>query len=248
MLCFGSFSISKREIIISIVILLIMLIIGFMISDAIEDSMLLEQQKYNLALQIDNDKSMFEYCMSTDVGDAFVYGTLKCLDPVTYDEIDGEYSYVKKVKEKHTKHTRTVTKTRVVNGKSQSYTTTETYWTWDTVSQQSKHANKISFIDVEFKYGDIDFPGASHVKTIKESSNIRYVYYGSPIETTGTIYARLENNTINDVSFHNNMNIEETHKYYTSSAEPVIFWIVWTVVTVAIIFGFIYIDNRWLED
>lgn len=96
MLDFGSFSISKREIIISIVILLLMLIIGFMISNSIEEAMLLEQQEYNLALQIDNDKSMFEYGMNTNVGNAFVHGTLKCLDPVTYDEIGGEYSYVKK--------------------------------------------------------------------------------------------------------------------------------------------------------
>lgn len=248
MLDFGGFSISKREILISVAIVAVMIIFGLMLHGSIEDSILLKHQEYNLALQIEDNKDMFEYGMRTNVGNAFVYGTLKCLDPVSFDEIDGEYSYIKKVKEKHTKHTRTVTKTRTVNGKTQTYTTTETYYTWDTVASWSNSATKISFIDVEFNYGDIDFPSPSHIKTIKESSKIRYVYYGSPIQATGTIYTELKNDTINNTSFHKNMSIEETLKYYTTSYALVFFWIGWVILTGIVVFVFIYFDNRWLED
>jgi hypothetical protein len=209
---------------------------------------MLKHQEYNLALQIDNDKNMFEYGMSTNVGNAYVYGTLKCLDPVTYDEIGGEYSYVKKVKERYTQHTRVVTYTVTVNGKPQTRTRTEIYWTWDAVDSWKKHANRISFVGVEFKYGEIDFPAASHIKTIKESSRIRYVYYGAPIETSGTLYAKLENNTINESEFHNGRTIEEVHKSHTSSGGLVLFWIGWSILIIAMVFGFVYIDNHWLED
>lgn len=248
MLDFDNFSISKREILVSIAIIAIMIIFGLMIHGSIEDSLMLKHQEYNLALQIDNNKDMFEYGMSTNIGNAFVYGTLKCLDPVTYEEIGGEYSYIEKVKEKYTMHIRTVTKTRVVNGKTQTYTTTETYWTWDRVDSWSKHANRISFIDVEFKYGEIDFPSSSYIETIQESGHIRYKYYGAPIEATGTIYTKLENKTINQTSFHNNQSIEQVHKYYTSSGSLVLFWIGWIILTGIIVVAFVYIDNRWLED
>lgn len=248
MLDFCDFSISWREVLISVVIIAVMIVFGLMIHGSIEDSIMLKNQEYNLALQIDNNKDMFEYGMSTNVGNAFVYGKLKCLDPVTFEEIGGQYSAVEKVKERYTQHQRTVTKTRTVNGKTQTYTEIEYYWTWDRVDSWQKHASRISFVDVEFKYGEIGFPPAYHVKTIKESSKIRYVYYGSPIESEGTLYTKLENNTINQSSFHRNRTIQETHKYYTSSGALVWFWIGWTILIGLLVFGFVYIDNHWLED
>jgi hypothetical protein len=245
---FNGFSISKRELLVSVIIIAVMAIIGIVIGGTIEESVQLKQQEYNLALHIDNDKDMFEYGMKTDIGNAFVYGTLKCLDPVTYDEIGGEYSYIEKVKERYTRHTRTVTKTRTVNGKTQSYTTTETYWTWDRVDSWSRSASKISFLDAEFAYGDIAFPSGTYIETIKESNKIRYKYYGSPTEVSGTLYAKLENNTISNTTFHANMSIAEAHDYYTSDSSLVIFSIIWFVITVLGVFVFIYVDNRWLED
>ena len=249
MLDFGDFSITWREVLISIVIISIMIVFGVMIHGSIEDALMLKHQEYNLALQIEDNKDMFEYGMSTNVGNAYVYGTLKCLDPVTFDEIGGEYSYVEKVKEKYTKHTRTVTETYTdADGDVHTRTKTETYYTWDPVDSWSKTATKISFLDVEFAYGKINLPGASHITTIKESSTIRYVYSGAPISATGTLYAKLENNTINQSSFHRGMTIEDVHKMHTSSSGLVLFWIGWTLLTGLLTFGFFYIDNHWLED
>ena len=249
MLDFGDFSISKREILISIAIIAVMIIFGLMIHGSIEDSIMLKNQEYNLALQIDNNKDMFQYGMQTNVGNAYVYGTLKCLDPVTFEEIGGAYSAVEKVKEKYTRHTRIVTETYTDSkGNVHSRTREEEYWTWDEVDRWSKRATKISFVDVEFDYGKIKFPSASCIKTIKESSKIRYVYYGAPIEATGTLYTKLENNTINESSFHRNWTIEQTHEYHTSSGALILFWIGWTLLIGLLVFGFVYIDNHWLED
>lgn len=249
MLDFGDFSITKREILISIAIICIMIIFGVMIHGSIEDSLMLKHQEYNLALQIDNDKDMFEYGMKTNVGNAFIYGTVKCLDPVTFEEIGGEYSSVKKVKERYTRHTRMVTKTRTLpNGQTQTYTEEEVYWSWDAIDSWNKYATRISFLDVEFDYGAISLGSQNYITTIKESSHIRYVYRGAPIERTGTLYTKLENNTINQSSFHGGMTIEQTHKYYTSSGALVWFWIGWTLLIGFLVFIFVYIDNHWLED
>ena len=249
MLDFGDFSITWREVLISIIIISVMIVFGVMIHGSIEDSLMLKHQEYNLALQVDSNKDMFEYGMKTNVGNAFVYGIVKCLDPVTFEEIGGEYSSVEKVKERYTRHVRIVTETYTdANGNVKTRTKEEVYWSWDRIDSWNKHANRISFLDVEFEYGEISLGGESYITTIKESSHIRYKYYGAPIEKTGTLYTKLENNTINQSSFHGGMTIEETHKYYTTSGALVWFWIGWVLLTGFLVCIFFYIDNHWLED
>ena len=142
-----------------------------------------------------------------------------------------------------------VTKTRTLpNGQTETYMEEEVYWTWDAIDRWSKCATRISFVGVEFDYGQISLPSAYHITTIKESSSIRYVYYGAPIETTGTLYARLADNTINESKFYNSWSIEQTHKHHTSSGGLVAFWIGWSFLIIICVCGFVYIDNHWLED
>lgn len=222
-----------------------MLILGFMIHGNINDALMLKQQEYNTALQIENDSDLFEYGMRTNVGNAFVYGDLKAIDTVTYPEIGGEYSYVEKVKERYTRHTRTV---NVYDEDGDVVgTREEEYWTWDRIDSWSKHSEKISFLDVEFDYGTIKFPHSSYIDTQHESSKIRYKYYGSPTECTGTIYTILENNTINETRFYNNYTIEETINVLESGGELFLFWFLWIMLTCSCVYGFYYLDNWWLE-
>jgi hypothetical protein len=243
-----SVTITKREILVSIIIICIMLALGFIIGDIIHDAEMEKQQEYNTAVEIDNNPSLFQYGMRTNIGKAFVYGTVQTVDPVTYPEVGGEYSYVKKVKERYTQHTRVVTKTRVVNGKTQSYTTTETYWSWDKIDEESKCATKITFLNTEFDYGTIELPSREHIDTIKESSRIRYVYYGAPIESTGTLYATLGDDTISEVEFYRNSTIADTKEHLTSGGGTIVFWMLWILLTGAFVVGFYAIDNKWLED
>lgn len=226
-----------------------MLLIGIVIHGNINDRLMLEYQKYNTALQIKNDSDLFAYGMRTNIGNAFVYGDLKAVDTVTYHEIGGEYLYVEKVKERYTMHTRTVTKTRTVNGKTQTYTETETYWTWDRVESENKKCKEISFCGVVFDSGKINLPSANYIDTIKESSHIRYKYYGTNTEFTGTIFAELKDNTIPDnTKFYNNADIEDTIKSFKSNWQLVLFWFGWILLIGGCIFVFYYIDNKWLED
>lgn len=125
--------ITKREVIASISIIAVMLIIGVIIHGNISEKIMDSNEKYNKAIKVE-DEELFKYGMRTSVGNAFVYGELEVLDPVTYSEVGGEYSYIEKVKEEYTMHTRTVTYTDS-NGKTQ--TETETYWTWDEVGSES---------------------------------------------------------------------------------------------------------------
>ena len=239
------FKITKREVLVSVIIVAVMLLIGIVIHSGINDALMLKYQKYNTALQIENDSDLFVYGMKTNIGNAFVYGDLKAVDPVTYDEIDGEYSYVEKVTERYTRHIRTITYTDN-NGKTK--TKTEEYWTWDVIHRESKQSTKITFLDVEFDYGTIEFPYFSHIDTQRESYYIRYKYYGSPSECVGTLYAVLNNDTINEADFYNNYTINETLDSLKTGWQLVLFWVIWILLIGGCVFGFYYIDNKWLED
>lgn len=239
--------ITKREIIASIVIISILLIIGFFISEDITNSQNDKDAEYIKATHIE-DTELFQYGMDTNIGNTFVYGDLIAADTVSYPEIEGEYMYVEKIKEKYTRHTRTVTKTKTVNGKQKTYTETEVYWSWDRVNKEDKTCKEITFCGITFPTNKFLIPSAGYLDTIKESSHIRYKYYGTPVKHTGTIYTYLSDGTIPDnTQFHENMTIEELLESYTSHIGNILFWIFWIGLIVAVVFGFYYLENNWLE-
>lgn len=235
--------ITKREILASVSIVAVMLLIGFLISGKIQNSIMDNNERYNKAVKIE-DEELFRYGMDTNVGDAFVYGDLKAVDTVTYPELGGEYMYVAKIKERYTMHTRVVTHS---NGKT-TYTTTETYWTWDRVGSEDVKCKEVSFCGVNFASNKIDLPDDDYIDTIKESSNVRYKYYGVGTEYKGTIFTDLRDKTISDsTSFYNNLTIDETIEKLESDFPIIIFWIFWIGLIGAAVYGFYYLDNEWLE-
>lgn len=240
--------ITKREILFSVVIICVMLIFGFIISDKINDSMMEQHQEYNTALQINGDTELFQYGMRTNVGNAFVYGDLVAIDPVSYPEIDGVYASATRVTERYTRHTRTVTKTRTTSdGKTETYTEIEEYWTWDEIDRDRVHASTIAFLGVEFPYGTIDGFCESHITTIDTGYHLRDQYYGSKTNCEGTLYTSLSDGTIIKPKFYENRTIEDTIQRLESKAGLVGFWVLWIILICGCVYGFYYLDNRWLE-
>lgn len=239
----NNFEITKREILGSIIIGAALLIIGFFISTVINEHQMDQNEKYNKAVKID-DSEMFEYGMRTNVGNAFVYGNLEAVDPVTYTEIGGEYMYIKKEKERYTRHCRVV---RYKSGETY-HTRTEYYWTWDYVDHESKKSKKVNFCGNTFSIKKIDIPSSDKIKTIKKSSRIRYVYYGVPAKCIGTIFTELKNGTIADNNvFYKDMTIEETNNEFQRNAVLPLFWTGWVILSCFIIYGWFYLKNDWLE-
>lgn len=237
--------ITKREVIASISILAIMLMLGIVIGGKITEIQQDNNSRYTKAVKI-KDKELFVYSMNTDVGDAFIEGEFKAVDPVSYPELKGEYLLIKKVKERYTMHTRTVT-TRV-NGKT--HTRVETYWTWDQVDSETKQSSKVTFLDKEFNSSKFDLPSPEYLETQKESSHVRYKYYTYPTKTNVTVFAELKDgDMVSDkgIQVYNDYTIESLYEHLTSNFGIVLFWIVWAIVIGLCIYGFYYLDNSWLN-
>ena len=236
--------ITKREILASITIIALMLLIGVLLQGQLVELKMDANEKYNKAVKIESQE-LFRYGMDTNIGYAFVYGDLIALDPVSYPEIDGEYLSIEKVKERYTMHTRTVTYT--VDGKTK--TRTETYWTWDVVGRENKQAKRVEFKGIEFDSNKFNLPSESHLTTIKTSSHVRYKYYVSSTEHTGTIFGYLANKDIegNKVDFYKGLTIDETTEMLDSNVYLIIFWMFWIVLTGFAVYFFYYAENRWLH-
>lgn len=239
----GDFEITYREILASISIVAVMLLIGFVISGKISQIQDDKNAKYNKAVKIES-ADLFRYGMDTNVGNAFVYGELKAVDTVTYPEISGEYMYVEKEEEHYNRHTRTYTTT---DGKGHTKIHTEVYWSWDYAGSEDIQCKEVSFCGVVFDSNKIELPSADYIDTIKESSHVRYKYYGTKTKYTGTIFTKLKDKTISDSTRFYELSIEETKDKLERNIGIVFFWIIWIIVMVLAVFGFYYIDNEWLE-
>jgi len=239
------FEITKREIIASIGIFAVMLIIGTISSSEIHNSVLDKNREYTQALQIDSEE-LFRYGMLTDVGNAYVYGELNAVDTVSMPEIEGEWLWIEKVTEEYTRHEREV---RHEDDDGHVWYETEVYYTWDWIDSEEKHCKKITFLNVEFDSEKIEDPEDVYLDTqYKGWNDIRYVYYATPASAKGTIYTKLENNTISDKThFYQDKTIEEIYESDIRSYAVQLFWVGWIIFCLIIVFGFLYLDNQWLK-
>lgn len=241
---FGTWEITLREVLASLVIIAIAALIGVLISGAIRKNLSDNRAKYNKAIKINNDKDQFEYGMRTNVGNAFVYGELKAVDTVSWEHLKGKYMAITRVQEHYTMHTRQVYHS---DGKNGGYYTTEVYYTWDEIDRQYKGCKEITFCGVKFSANKIIFPSSYDKDTYRIDTDDRYIFYVVDKKYTGTIFTSLRDKTISDKSRFYVMNIQETYDYLTSNAPLYIFIVMWIILSGIGIGIFYYLDNDWLE-
>ena len=247
---FGDFTITFREILISIAITCILIGLGFFISDSIKNVINEANEKYYKSLKINNDEEMFKYAIKTNIGYTLAQGKVKAVDGVSIEDIDGKYFEIKKVKEEYTKHYREVEHTETIGNQTHTYYTTEEYWTWDYAGQEEFHVGKFNFLGVDFDYGTINFYNQSHKETKSGGYHIRYQYYVIPFEFDGTLFTYIDNNTINQNEFSINNTIENIIRAKENSVEGwnIAFCFFLIIFIGFIDFGYIYLDNNYLED
>lgn len=245
-----SWEITLRELIFSFLIVGVMAVVGYLISDAIKRSVHNNQLKYKQAIQIDNRPEQFAWAIDTDVGNAFANGPLKTIDPVKHEKLNGSWMKLVAKHQKYQMHTRVVTYTTTVNGKPRTRTRTETYWSWDTFKREIKTATTVSFLGVDIPYRKFSFIDSSDKRfTVSTGHNRRIVFVCTPTEMSGTIFTTIANKQISDnTPFYVSWNIDRTYKHYTNSCSVMIFWICWIALIIGILSIYFVAENNWLED
>ena len=248
---FENFKVTKRETLVAIAITLALIGLGIIISEAIKNNVNESNEKYYKALKINNDEEMFKYAIKTNVGYTLASGTIRSINGISIDELDGIYLSIKKVKEEYRKHYREEKHTRIKSdGTEEIYYTTEEYWTWDYVEEEKIHVDKFNFLGVDFDYDTIEFYNQSYNTTKEVEYHIRYEYYTISSEFEGTLFTYINNNTITQNKFSTNKTINEIVKSKEDDVNFInaIFWITWIIFITLIDFGYVYLENNYLED
>src|SRR6185312_805157 len=240
--------ITKREILISIVIVLLMLSVGFFISVNIHNNVSVGNEKYFKALKIDNNPDMFNHAINTEVGDIVSYGTFKANSAVSDSLIKGKYFSIIKIDEHYVMKTRIVTYTDA-NGNMQ--TRTETYWEWEEVKRSQYNTDSFSYLGKEFEYEKVKFKNHKYNKTVSKGllSNVRWEFRTIPVEFNASLYSMAEGKTITKNELYSGQSIEELIHQKEKGADNavVLFWIALMFVIVLVVGIFVAMDNKYIN-
>lgn len=265
-------TITKREILVCIPIVCILLCLGLFIDSKIIESNLLSNEEYTKALKIDNDNNMFKYAIDTNVGNVINYGEFKVNDGVKDSWLKNDYMYIKKITEEYRRHHRTVCSG---SGKTRSCHT-QTYYTWDNVHSIVNNVSNIKFSDVNFNFDDFKKYPIYRLELSKENvidslvnkiddnciyedkgwshhvGDKRYYYRVINKSFYGTVFGETKDNKFldkNELIIHDS-NIEDFMKSKDgwNLAVRIIYWILYLVMSGLAIYGYLYIDNDYLED
>jgi hypothetical protein len=241
------FQITKREILFSTIIVCVMIGFGVWISNPILKAASESALKTVSSVTV-SDANKFDYIRRTNVGDFLAEGTLHAVKPVTLPELDGNYMEIKKVKEKYTMHVQHYTTT---DGKGHTQHHTRTYWSWDVVHRDVYTADSVLFLGVKFALKNVNYSVPCEYKeTQKESSHIRYKYYVHPRSVKGVMVGVCDDKTYKELDFTNDTTIEKMIERADKrlNSAPVIFWVLWMLLTAGLVALFYYFENNWLED
>lgn len=247
---FENFTITKREVLISIVIIFLLTTIGLTISNSIENNIEEQNEKYYKALKVDYEEEKFKYAINTDLGYVLARGKVKAVEGVHIDDIEGTYLKIRKEREEYTRHTREVEHTETIGNQTHTYYTTEVYYTWDYVSKEEFNSKQFEFLGVIFNYGTLNFNNSKYKEIKNVSSDVRYVYYVIPDEFEICLFTNIKNNTINENKIYYDNNIENIieSKQCESKTAKIFFWIIWILMIIGIVGCFVYAENKYLED
>lgn len=241
------FEITKREVLVSIAIAFIMLALGFVISGNISSAIEESNEVYHKALKIE-DQDMYDHAKSIGVGNAFTFFSLDAVTPQSIERLDGEYLWIKRVYEEEHYKSRTVTK-KDADGKE--YTETEWYWEWDEEKTEYWSSPTVIFNGEEYPKDQFtNYPTNSHGYDYL-SLHRRYSYYTIPTHLEGSAYLNFGIGMINGkVRLASGMTVQDHYQYSLSNPAVgvTIFWVCWVIFGGFLIFGFYYLDNKWLED
>ncbi|MEG1554181.1 MAG: hypothetical protein RR363_04085 [Rikenellaceae bacterium] len=266
--------IKKREIIISVTIILLMIFVGILISSRLSNNIDEKNEIYYKSAKINSVDELL-YGMKTNLGNSLVYGDIKVVDDVYLPELVGGYLYIEKSTERYTSHIKTVTH---IDSEGLTHKTTKTYHSWDLVGSYKTMSEKITLLGVEIASSKISFHddkllelnektvNSKYLDRIRGSyiykyarfpdfeGNIRHSFRIIPSEIRGSIFSKLEDNSINPVNssqcefYENKTNSEVIKDKESNKNIPlIIFWIIWAILTGSIVIGFLYLDNRWID-
>lgn len=142
----------------------------------------------------------------------FAEGTISTSNPVSFEEVGGEYIYMEKVFYKKKMTTQTYTS----NGK----TKTRRVRKWRKQGEaETKWTDSITFCNKEYKTSEFELPSANYITEIKTGTYEKYKYNGISNNIKGTLYIHMnENGEIVEERFYEGVTSKELQERYMNNS------------------------------
>lgn len=250
--------------------------LGIWIHGIITESQYKEKRLYQTALKI-TDAKQFNYSVETKQGNVLAYGTFTFPDLVKFPEMTKSFAYIKKTKEKYTRHEREVCEDTYdsegnVTGEECH---TEEYHTWDYQTSEELSGKKVKFMNKEYSRSQFHFPWGESINAsdiikgetercwyperkktwlgFEKEGNIRWCYDGMNSSYQGSIFLNTFNG-LSDITGSNkimvsNQTIEERIKGVELGAKLAtgFFVFFWILLTIGAIAGSAYLFYEELD-
>lgn len=254
--------VTKRELLASIVIAILLICLGLFIYGKIADKVLSDSAIYNTALKV-KDKDTFNYVIDTQQGNIIVQTKMKVKEPVSFPELKGAYAYVKKSREEYTMHTETYTDSK---GKVH----TRTYWSWDYAGSESKEAKQLVLYGNTYdinKFSLVSTEGLRASDALKAeyknrltgyyyytSGHVRYSYNVVPTTFDASFIAKAGEKGLSSMPQKSKINLQETdikgllaNVESAGKTKKIVFWIVWGALIIGVVVLYVKAENKYLE-
>ena len=265
-------TITKREILIGIIVSIFFIVSGLFISNYIGVKQGEVAEKYYKALKIDNDVKMFDYNIKTNGGNTLTYGNGIVVDPVSVPELNGEYAVIVKYTERYEKH---IEYEEVEDEDGDTHIEEVIRYSWDRIHTDTVQANTVLFLEKEFPVDifnlgtgarvDLENQVSEQYKNLyhfgylykdadwfEDVGDIRWYFTVVPTEFKGSLFANFNGETITkkNAVFYREQSIEDVieEKKISGTVGKVIFWIFWIIFVAFCVIMFLYAENHWLED
>lgn len=243
--------ITKREVLFSTVILAVMVGLGVWLSNPILKKATERDFKVISATRV-KDADNFDYIRRTNVGHFLAEGELIANDTLRNPDIPGIYSKIIKVTEEYTEHTEEYEE----EDEDGNVTThTRTYWSWDEVKREEDESKTFTFLGKRFSAKEIGYRiSTTKNATVKDKNKSfwgperRFVYYTAPITVYGLMDGNADYKAYQDLNFRRDYTIDKAVERANKrmKGEPIAFWILWLIMTGAIMTLFYVCENKWL--
>lgn len=222
---------SNKQTIIFIVAIIIL--VGVTIPFGIKTSNLIEEkykenvQKYENAIVIEDQKKFEKYLNITENSYVLIKSPIKAVDKITNNDIDGEYMYLRIEFQKY-----------VDDGCFDSNGNWVSDWKWKRKNVAEEQAKELEICGIMLPYNYFSkLPSSQQIQIVDTGYHTRCVYYGIPAEISGTSFAEIGNGSIKDenITFYQNKEPSQIIESKSDLNVKAIFWILWSMIMVAII-------------
>lgn len=179
-------------------------------------------KKYEQAVTISESSNLEKFLRVNDDQYAFIENTtISAKNPVTHEELDGEYIIIKEEEQEYETSTDS-------DGNTSS--------SWETKHTSTWKTDYIKVLEQEISYEKFRKlkPSRLKIKKVPGWSDRRYIYKGIHDNIEGTVFLELKDGVLKSADFYENMNIKQV-KAETENSKLVYIILIAAVIVIIII-------------